>query len=344
MALDCLLLIYSVMICQPQQSQDQQRRLIMIISGLGTAAESDVGDFISSAAAAASITTTNIANWDSAYSWGNHSAAGYLKLIAGALVVGDTVKPTFGEFDTVATFKGSGSSTAGRTLCAIQNTTTNSAAAIGLFNSNNTKRLFFTLANSSYVLPGLAALNTEGNTPFYFITDGDVASGRTSNIFFRLGGYSTAADAFCFDYRKRLGIATITPSYDLSFGGNSARVIWLERHTTSNTAGNNLTVQSGGATVGATNKNGGTLVLGGGIATGTGESGVQIKTAQAGASGTADRTPATIIEALGNKLAFNGVTPVTKPTVTGSRTDGTALASLLTALATLGLITDSTTA
>lgn len=41
---------------------------------------------------------------------------------------------------------------------------------------------------------------------------------------------------------------------------------------------------------------------------------------------------------------FYGAAPVAKPTVTGSRTDGTALASLLTALATLGLITDSSTA
>ena len=35
--------------------------------------------------------------------------------------------------------------------------------------------------------------------------------------------------------------------------------------------------------------------------------------------------------------------PVPPPTITGSRTDGTALASLLTALATLKLITDGST-
>lgn len=42
-------------------------------------------------------------------------------------------------------------------------------------------------------------------------------------------------------------------------------------------------------------------------------------------------------------LGFFNTTPVAKPTVTGSRSDGTALASLITALASLGLITDSTT-
>lgn len=44
------------------------------------------------------------------------------------------------------------------------------------------------------------------------------------------------------------------------------------------------------------------------------------------------------------KIGFFGAAAVTKPTVTGSRSDGTALANLLTALANLGLITDSTTA
>lgn len=315
------------------------------IEGLGTAAEADVSDFVTSLAACASITTTNISNWDTAFSWGDHSAAGYVQLISGALVIGDTVKPSLGSFDNVATFKGTGASIAGRTMCAIQNTNTTSAAAIGLFNSNNTKRLFFTLTNSSYALPNLAAVTTEGNTPFYFVTDGNVASGGTSNIFFRLGGYDVAADAFCFDYRKRLGIATIAPSYDLSFGGNSARVIWLERNTTANTAGNSLTIQAGGSTTGATDKNGGDLVLAGGVATGTGESSVKIQTAVAGASGTATRLSTNIMfQALGNKMAFNGATPVTKPTVTGSRGGNAALASLLTALDTLGLITDSTTA
>jgi hypothetical protein len=46
----------------------------------------------------------------------------------------------------------------------------------------------------------------------------------------------------------------------------------------------------------------------------------------------------------GTKVGFYNTTPVTKPTVTGSRGGNAALASLLTALASEGLITDSTTA
>jgi hypothetical protein len=43
------------------------------------------------------------------------------------------------------------------------------------------------------------------------------------------------------------------------------------------------------------------------------------------------------------EIGFFGVTPTAKPTVSGSRGGNAALASLLTALANLGLITDSTT-
>lgn len=43
-------------------------------------------------------------------------------------------------------------------------------------------------------------------------------------------------------------------------------------------------------------------------------------------------------------LGFNGSAAITKPAVTGSRAGNAALASLLTQLATYGLITDSTTA
>jgi hypothetical protein len=42
-------------------------------------------------------------------------------------------------------------------------------------------------------------------------------------------------------------------------------------------------------------------------------------------------------------FGINGVSPIAKPTVTGSRGGNAALASLLTALASYGFITDSTT-
>jgi hypothetical protein len=52
---------------------------------------------------------------------------------------------------------------------------------------------------------------------------------------------------------------------------------------------------------------------------------------------------ATAIEANTTGIGLNGATPVAKGTISGSKSDGTALASLLTYLASRGDITDSTT-
>lgn len=65
-----------------------------------------------------------------------------------------------------------------------------------------------------------------------------------------------------------LGTTVASPLNFLALGGNSARSVGMERHTTSNTAGNSLTLLSGGATSGATNKAAGNLILTTGISTG----------------------------------------------------------------------------
>ncbi len=92
----------------------------------------------------------------------------------------------------------------------------------------------------------------------------------------------------------------------LSFTGQVATTLKSKRHTTSDTAGNNLSVVAGGATASATNKNGGTLVLSGGASTGTGTSSVEIKTCSAGSSGTSDNTAATRVTVAGDTITFNG--------------------------------------
>jgi hypothetical protein len=103
-------------------------------------------------------------------------------------------------------------------------------------------------------------------------------------------------------------------TYDLSLGGNSSRVIGMERHTTANTAGNDLTVQAGGATSGATDKAGGNLVLSSGTSTGNQGSDIQFMASQgAQGSGTTSRSPTllgTISGAYRNyKFGLSGSTP-----------------------------------
>lgn len=96
-----------------------------------------------------------------------------------------------------------------------------------------------------------------------------------------------------------IGIGTTSPTHLLSLSGQAAQTIWMERNTTADTAGQALTIAAGGATSGATNKNGGDLTLKSGIATGTGSSKVYIQTPAPGASGTADATDV-------NRLVLNG--------------------------------------
>jgi len=85
--------------------------------------------------------------------------------------------------------------------------------------------------------------------------------------------------------------ANQVPTYSLSFGGNTAKTIGLERHTTANTSGNNLTINAGGATSGATDKNGGTYYNIPGVSTGTGMAAYIVKSnRRAATTGTSDNS------------------------------------------------------
>jgi len=114
-----------------------------------------------------------------------------------------------------------------------------------------------------------------------------------------------------------IGLATTTgtagpnPTQILSFGGQSARTINVERNPTTNTAGNNLTILAGGATSSATDKNGGSLLLSSGIATGIGSSVINFQTANSGTTGTVSNSPSTKMTILGNGNVGIGTTTPT---------------------------------
>ena len=99
---------------------------------------------------------------------------------------------------------------------------------------------------------------------------------------------SEAANLFWDNTNTRLGIGTTSALSDISFGGNAARSITVERNTT--TGGKNLTIQAGGAKAGNTNNNGGTLTLQAGTSTGSGYSMIDFKTMSPGSSGVTDGT------------------------------------------------------
>ncbi|MBM4252049.1 MAG: hypothetical protein FJ146_08770 [Deltaproteobacteria bacterium] len=114
-------------------------------------------------------------------------------------------------------------------------------------------------------------------------------------------GYSaaTAGPANGLAVSGNVGIGTTSPSATLSLGGTTARTIQVDRNTATNSAGNSLTLQAGGATSAVTDKNGGTLFIASGTATGTGTSTLEFQTASPGNTGTNDRIPTT-------KMTING--------------------------------------
>ncbi|MGZ3769017.1 MAG: tail fiber domain-containing protein [Bdellovibrio sp.] len=75
-----------------------------------------------------------------------------------------------------------------------------------------------------------------------------------------------------------IGIGTQTPSSILSIGGQSAQTFGMERQTTADAAGNDLTIKAGGASVGSTDKKGGDLYISSGVATGGSKSAIFLQT------------------------------------------------------------------
>jgi hypothetical protein len=123
-----------------------------------------------------------------------------------------------------------------------------------------------------------------------FLTPADFTSGSSDRgpaERMSLSGTQTADSA-----RLALGTTTTLGANEgITMGGNTARFVVLARNTGANTAGVSLTVGSGGATSGATDKAAGDLILGTGISTGTGGANVRIQTmTRALSTGTGNNT------------------------------------------------------
>ncbi|MFA5165176.1 MAG: hypothetical protein WC481_06405, partial [Candidatus Omnitrophota bacterium] len=148
--------------------------------------------------------------------------------------------------------------------------------------------------------------------PYLYIQPKDVAG----TDYTRLGGWSSAAAATNLVLQPaggNIGIGgtfdgnptVLVPSYIVSLDGQSGRTIGMERHQTAGQAGNDLSVQAGGAYETGSNLNGGNLILKAGTATGTGASAIIFQTAKAATAGAADNSPATRALIGGTSLALS---------------------------------------
>lgn len=138
------------------------------------------------------------------------------------------------------------------------------------------------------------------------------------------------------------GSLTLTGGISNSYGANPASATFNGGLSTG--AGSNINFQAGDAGLGS-NANPGNITITTGLIDsfgGAGTSGGYFAVVNQNNPSTPFKIA---VDATGliDQIGFFGVTPIAKPTVTGSRATGVALQNLLTKLASLGLITDSTT-
>jgi len=159
--------------------------------------------------------------------------------------------------------------------------------------------------------------NNAGFFNYYDTNTGDIgmdAQYSGANLVFQIGSVEKMRVA----NSGNVGIGTTSPTSLLSLGGTAARTIQMERNTTAATAGQGLTLSSGGAIAGTADLAGGDLNLKSGISTGTGSSAMRFFTATAGTTGTTDRTPTEKMTILGNGNVGIGITnPTSKLQVSG---------------------------
>ena len=140
--------------------------------------------------------------------------------------------------------------------------------------------------NAAADITGTLAVGKGGTGTSTAFTIGSVVFAGASGVYSQ-----DNANFFWDDTNNRLGLGTAAPSTIIGITGQASQKVAMERHLTANLAGNDITIQAGGATSGASDKNGGDVILDAGIATGAGSSKIVFRTSTDGAVGTADRTP-----------------------------------------------------
>ena len=199
------------------------------------------------------------------------------------------------------------------------NCTTVAAATAGVtsFSGGTTGLTPSTATTGAITLGGTLGVGYGGTGTASAFTQGSVVFAGASGVYAQDNN-----NFFWNDSTDNLGLGTSTPTNSLSFGGQAAREIWMEREYTASTPGNNLTIAAGGAVVGGTSVNGGNLILSPGITTGTGTSNILFQAYPAASS---------------SSTSDNGAITAATLSATGSASSGQGtLATLLQSTAGIG--------
>lgn len=177
---------------------------------------------------------------------------------------------------------------------------------------------------------------------------GTSASWTQGSVIFATSGSAFGqnnSQFFWDNSNNRLGLLTNIPSTAIGIGGNANATIGMERTTGS--SGLSLTLGTGGALSGATDANGGTLILRSGISTGVGLSKIFFQTYTAStSSGVNDNVVSTkmVLTEAGN-LGIGTPVPATMFTLSGNRTTLTALGAATPVISDISInnLTDAIT-
>lgn len=190
---------------------------------------------------------------------------------------------------------------------------------------DSSNRTIMTLDEAIYQQPYASVADSlQGLSPTHIIqASGSVSSANLSIL--TSGGDASALHHHDSRYLKlggpgnstyllsnnRLAIGTNQTTADLGFGGQTNRVVRVERNSGSGSgAGSNLSLVAGGAPSGATNASGGNLILTSGAVSGTGSSEIIFRTATGSASGSSDNSPTTVLTIKGDgKVGIGTSTP-----------------------------------
>ena len=220
-------------------------------------------------------------------------------------------------------------------------TVTGTASISGTSSGTNTGDQTLASLGAQAQLSGTGFVKASGTSITYDSTSyqplltNPVTGTGTTNYLAKFTGTSALGSSVAYDDGTNFGIGTSVPTNLVSLGGTTARTIWMERNTTAATAGQGLTLSSGGAIAGTANLAGGDLSLKSGISTGTGTSAMHFFTATGGVTGTTDMTPSEKMTILGNGNVGVGIT---SPTANLQVAQGTTSSGSVTTNGTTALV------